>query len=54
MQENRSTQRLLIGICQECGKYVSIRLIPGVQAICPHCGGFEVATLRVVRVEVAG
>ena len=53
MQRQGNTQRILLGICQDCGKYVSIRLIPGVLASCPHCAGFDVVALQVVRVEEA-
>ena len=50
MQRERITEARILALCADCGRYSNSPLIHGVAPSCNHCGSFEVAPLRVVRV----
>ena len=50
MRKERTTTARLLGLCEDCGHYVNVPLMNGIAPHCEHCGSFEVAPLRVVRV----
>jgi len=54
MQRERSTvRRYAVGICEDCGRYVQARAIPGVAPHCPRCGSFRVLVLAVLGAQPA-